>query len=243
MSRSRRVLLIASGAVVVLAVTAFAAVQTPAATEQVASADSQHPSSSASPTATTSSPAAQRTVVAIGDSIMDGHGVKPSHAWPEVVADESDWNLTDLASDGSGFIAIGDDGDTFIDQAVEAVSLDPSLVIIAASSNDLGEDPTEVADATAATLTFLHDQLPDAQIIAFNAFWGAETPPAALSDIDAGMADAASITGADYIDIGQPLAGQDDLMQADGVHPTSRGLKVIAAAIVAAISGDESGAS
>jgi len=177
-------------------------------------------------------------VVAIGDSIMDGHGLKPSRAWPELIGQATNWQLTDLASDGTGFTAVGDDGDTFQDEAVEAVTLHPSIVIIAASSNDLGEDPTEVSDDVTATMSYLRDSLPDAQIIAFNAFWGADAPPPELAALDSDLEYASTVTGAHYLDIGQPLAGRPQLMQFDGVHPTARGLVVLAAAIAAAIRDD-----
>ena len=169
---------------------------------------------------------------------MDGHGLKPSRAWPELIGQATDWQLTDLASDGTGFATVGDDGDTFQDEAVEAVALHPSIVIIAASSNDLGEDPTEVSDDVTATMSYLRDSLPDAQIIAFNAFWGADAPPPELAALDSDLEYASTVTGAHYLDIGQPLAGRPDLMQFDGVHPTAHGLVVLAAAIAAAIRDD-----
>lgn len=194
------------------------------------------PSPSTTPTATSTSASAV-TVVAIGDSIMDGHGVSTNRAWPELVGQATDWQLTDLARDGPGFAAVGNDGTTFQAQATEAVSLKPSIVIVAASSNDLGEDPVAVADATMATMTYLRAGLPGARIIALNAFWGNGTPPAGLSALDDDLQVAAGATGAHYLDIGQPLAGKSNLIQADGVHPTARGLTVLAAAIAAAIRG------
>lgn len=177
-------------------------------------------------------------VVAIGDSIMDGHGLKPSRAWPQLIGQATNWQLTDLASDGTGFATVGDDGDTFQDEAVEAVALHPSIVIIAASSNDLDADPTDVSDAVTATMSYLRDSLPDAQIIAFNAFWGADAPPPELEALDSDLDYASTLVGAHYLDIGQPLAGRPDLMQFDGVHPTAHGLVVLAAAIAAAIRED-----
>ena len=46
-------------------------------------------------------------VVAIGDSIMEGHGLDPSDAWPALLAKQNGWRLTNLASDGSGFATVG----------------------------------------------------------------------------------------------------------------------------------------
>ena len=55
-------------------------------------------------------------MVAIGDSIMEGHGLDPGQAWPALLAQEYGWRLTNLASDGSGFVTPGNNGDTFADQ-------------------------------------------------------------------------------------------------------------------------------
>jgi acyl-CoA thioesterase-1 len=174
-------------------------------------------------------------VVAIGDSIMDGHNVESSHAWPQLIGAATNWQLTDLAEDGSGFVAVGDDGSTFQDQAVEAVDLHPSMVIIAASSNDLEQDPHDVASQTMETMSYLRDQLPDARIFALNAFWGDTTPPDELGELDSDILRASEAVDADYLDIGQPLAGHPELMQFDDIHPVSKGLTVIAAAVASAI--------
>lgn len=189
-------------------------------------------------TATPSPGAPGPVVVAIGDSIMDGHGLTPSRAWPQLIGQATDWQLTDLASDGSGFATPGDDGDTFQDQAVEAVSLHPDIVIIAASSNDLGQDPGTVEQSTDATFDYLREALPRTRIIALNAFWGADTPPTELTQLDSAVEEAAASIGAHYLDIGQPLAGHPELMQPDAVHPTAKGLMVLAAAIAKAIRAD-----
>lgn len=253
MSFSRRAKLIgvAVAGVAVLATAAFvwigwsgdtapaappAATATHRAQKQTLSAEDEHPTPSSS---TAADAVPTKVVVAIGDSIMDGHGVKPSHAWPELIsAATTSWQLTDLASDGTGFVAIGDNDDTFLAQSVQAVALDPAIVIIAASSNDLGIDSDSVDAATTETLTYLRDNLPDATIIALNAFWGDDTPPAELADLDSALSSASEAVGAHYIDIGQPLAGRPDLMQSDDVHPTSKGLSVLAAAIAGAIRAD-----
>lgn len=217
----------------------LSATAAPSTSPPASSSSSQSVSSTTETDADTDT---KSVVVAIGDSIMDGHGLKPSRAWPELIGQATDWQLTDLASDGTGFTAVGDDGDTFQDEAVEAVALRPSIVIIAASSNDLGEDPTEVSDDITATMSYLRDSLPDAQIIAFNAFWGADAPPPELAALDSDLEYASASIGAHYLDIGQPLAGRPQLMQFDGVHPTARGLVVLAAAIAAAIREDTAAA-
>ncbi|MDF2444159.1 MAG: acyl-CoA thioesterase [Subtercola sp.] len=189
------------------------------------------------PLATTAPPAAP-IVVAIGDSIMSGHGLDdPAQSWPELLAARNGWQLTDLADDGTGFVQPGDNDDTFQNQADVAVHLDPSIVIIAASNNDLGVDSSELADQTTSTLQSLRAALPEARIIALSAFWGDETPPDELQEATDDIHDAADAVGATFVDIGQPLSGQPDLMQDDDVHPTADGQEVLATEIGSDISG------
>ncbi|GGF10711.1 hypothetical protein GCM10011399_00650 [Subtercola lobariae] len=162
---------------------------------------------------------------------MDGHGVDPAEAWPLVAAEQNNWQLTDLAVDGTGFLQLGNDDNTFQAQVDEAQTLSPSVVIISASSNDLGQDDSALAAATLSTMQSLRAALPQAQIIALSAFWGDTTAPPQLDSVDSALVIAANATGATYVDIGQPLAGRPDLMQSDDVHPTADGLRMLGEAI------------
>ena len=174
-------------------------------------------------------------VVAIGDSIMAGHGLPAGQAWVGILAEERGWRFTNLASDGSGFVKVGSKGDTFADQAREAIALHPSIVILAGSSNDLGESDAALAKETTATIERLHAALPGAKIIAVSAVWGASSVPGQLQDIDDQVQAAIAAAGGDYIDIGEPLAGHPELMQADAVHPTAAGQRVLANSVIAAL--------
>ncbi|MGG7466302.1 SGNH/GDSL hydrolase family protein [Plantibacter sp. YIM 135347] len=183
----------------------------------------------ASSTTTTTAP----TVVAIGDSIMDGHGTDADQAWPILVAADNGWSITNLSSDGTGFLQPGDDGTTFEAQVQRAAGLDPDIVIISASTNDLDQDADALATATMDTMTSLRAALPNTQIIALSAFWGDTAPSDELDPINGAMQSAAQAVDARWVDIGQPLADRPDLMQSDDVHPTAEGLSVLAAAIEA----------
>jgi acyl-CoA thioesterase-1 len=170
-------------------------------------------------------------VVAIGDSIMEGHGLSSDQAWLALLARENGWRFTNLASDGSGFVTAGNDGDTFADQASTAESLHPDVIILAGSSNDLGADGTAIDEAATATIADLHTALPTATIIAVNSIWGDSAVPVQMSAIDAGVDTATAAVGGIFVNIGQPLAGQPTLMQADDVHPTAGGQEILAAAV------------
>jgi acyl-CoA thioesterase I len=161
---------------------------------------------------------------------MTGHGLLPDDAWPILLAERNDWTLTNLAEDGAGFLALGDDGGTFADQADEAVLLDPApdVLVVSASTNDIGEDPDDVEAAARSVFTHLRLAFPDARIIGLSAIWGSDEPDASLQPINDAVERAALAADAEWIDIGEPLLGRPDLMQDDGVHPTADGLDVMA---------------
>ena len=170
-------------------------------------------------------------VVAIGDSIMEGHGLSSDQAWLALLAREDGWRFTNLASDGSGFVTAGDNGDTFADQAAVAETLRPDVIILAGSSNDLGADDTTIGRTTTVTIADIRAALPTTTIIAVSSVWGDTAVPVQMSTIDAAV-DAATISvGGIFLNIGQPLADQPTLMQADDVHPTAGGQKILATAV------------
>lgn len=183
-------------------------------------------------------PTGDPTVVTIGDSIMKGHGLFASQAWPALMAVQKGWKLDNLACDGAGFLASGDDSDcdtTFAGLIDDTVDLTPRTVIIEGSSNDFGEDNSALLTVTESLLSQLRRDLPHAQIIGLSTLWGDTAVPAQLADINAQVAEAVHQVGGVYIDIGQPLSGHPEWMQADDVHPTARGQQAILAAVEAAL--------
>lgn len=174
-------------------------------------------------------------VVAIGDSVMEGHGLDPSEAWPAMLAQHYGWRLKNLASDGSGFVTVGDNGDTFADQAAAAVRLHPSIVIVSGSSNDLGDPDTAIARNTDATITSLRAALPHAEILAVSPVWNDTAEPVQLASIGEDVVQAGRTVGARDLDIGRPLFAQPALLQTDDVHPTVAGQQAIASRVEEAL--------
>ncbi len=174
-------------------------------------------------------------VVAIGDSIMAGNGLDADQAWLAIVAESHGWKLTNLASNGSGFVTVGDDGDTFSDQTIVALSLHPDVIILSGSSNDLGVSSAILANATKALIERIHLVLPDTKILTVDAIWGDTDVPGQLSEMDAAVELASARAGGAYLDIGQPLSDTADLMQSDGVHPNEAGQVALAQAFDAAL--------
>jgi acyl-CoA thioesterase-1 len=177
--------------------------------------------------------------VVIGDSIMDGHGLPTvSESWPDLVAASSGWSLSDLAADGDGYVRTGDDGTTIADQVATAIALRPSIVILSASSNDLGESDAAVETAIENAVRALRVSLPNAELLAVTPIWNESASPAQLvqfgDDLDAAVLGA----GGHYLDIGNPLAGEPQLMQPGDVHPNAAGQQAIATAVESALQRD-----
>lgn len=181
-------------------------------------------------------------VVAIGDSIMKGFGLSPADAWPELISATNGWSLDTLACDGAGFVQSGSSfecGDTFVDVSRSAATLAPDLIIIEGSSNDFGQSNSELLSATISALTILRTQFPNTEILGLSTVWSETTPPAQLADINSQVQEAVEEVGGHYLDIGQPLSGHPELMQADDVHPTVAGQAVLAVAIQTAVTGEQ----
>jgi acyl-CoA thioesterase-1 len=182
--------------------------------------------------------AGQPVVVAIGDSIMKGHGLTGSQAWPALIAKDNGWALTNLACDGAGFVTAGDANDCADDFAglvAQAVKLNPRLILISGSSNDLGVDNNRLLPQTQSVIGALHSALPGATIVGISAVWNDTAAPDQVNDINDQMRSAIKLARGTYLDVGQPLAGHREWLQGDDVHPTATGQQVLATRIAAAI--------
>ncbi|WP_416394872.1 MULTISPECIES: SGNH/GDSL hydrolase family protein [unclassified Curtobacterium] len=228
---TRTVLAVLAATVVVLALGACAASPSSAVGATAPSEASSTPWDDAAGTG----------VVVIGDSITGGHGLTTAEAWPALVADRQGWSLTNLSCDGAGVAAIGDDDDcasAYATLVKRAVDLRPEVVVLQASSNDLGLDTAEVRSATDRVVEDVHRRLPHARLIGLSAIWDQDAPPTQLASISAALRHALARDGGTYVDIGEPLRGHPTWMQSDDVHPTARGQQAIAAAVTAAFARD-----
>ncbi|WP_426520747.1 SGNH/GDSL hydrolase family protein [Diaminobutyricibacter sp. McL0618] len=218
-SLPRRLLVVAAGVATLAALSGCAAVtaeRSVAAEAKVASA----PHTSATV-----------TVVAIGDSIEHGRGVLPAQAWPEQVAASRKWALDDLAINGSGFVKAGAGGYTYSAQIEIAIKLDPRIVLISATRNDLLINEQALRTKTVQLLDHLRAALPHATIVGTSAVWGDTPVPARLTADNALTRQAVTDVGGTYIDLGIPLAGHPALLQPDHVHPNAAGQTVVAGVV------------
>ncbi|MGN8051173.1 SGNH/GDSL hydrolase family protein [Curtobacterium sp. 22159] len=181
-------------------------------------------------------------VVVIGDSITGGHGLADGEAWPAMLAKQERWQLTNLSCDGAGVLTAGD-GDacdsTYEALVQRAVDLRPAVVLVQASSNDLGQDDDEVDGASEELVADVHRLLPHARVIGLSAIWAEQAPPDQLASISDALRSAVQEEGGTFVDIGEPLRGHPEWMQSDDVHPTSRGQRAIEAAVAAAFARDD----
>jgi len=184
------------------------------------------------------SSATRPVVVAIGDSIMKGHGLSPAEAWPAMLAASNKWDLTNLACDGAGFVASGDDNDCggdFSGLVSEATALHPDLILISGSSNDLGIDNAQLSTQTESVVSSLRAELPKTTIVGISTVWNDTVAPDQMDDINEQVRSAILAAKGTYLDIGQPLAGHRSWLQSDDIHPTDRGQQQLAKVIAGAI--------
>jgi acyl-CoA thioesterase-1 len=174
---------------------------------------------------------AKPQVISIGDSIAFGKGVLPDEAWPALIAAQHGWTLTNLAVSGSGFVKPGWNGDTYRQQVDTALGLHPDYILIAATRNDRTENPALVTSSADELLGELRDTFPRARIIGITTVWGADQPPATVATVNGIVQKAVTDVGGTFLDIGYPLAGHPELVQADGIHPNAAGERMVAKTI------------
>ena len=180
-------------------------------------------------------------IVVIGDSVSGGHGLTPEQAWPALLAQTERWQLTNLSCDGAGVVAEGDAdacASAYRGIVRRAADLRPRVVVVQASSNDLGEDDAEVTGATDELVALVHRDLPEARVVGLSAVWNEQTPPPQLARISAALHRAVRRDGGTFVDVGQPLAGHAEWLQSDDVHPTARGQRALEAGVIDAFSRD-----
>ncbi len=122
----------------------------------------------------------------------------------------------------------------------EAIAMDPAVVIIQSSDNDLDAAQDEIDDATRAAVDRLRAGLPDARLIGIDTLWHIDDDePDAIGWASDALQSALDADDGVFVSIGQPLRGRPDLLQWDGEHPTAEGQVVLADAVEAAL--DEAG--
>lgn len=172
-------------------------------------------------------------VSVVGDSIVRGYGLEPGAAWPALVGDALGWTVTNLGCDGGGFVRPGVCGEPIGDRADDIAETEPDVVIVVASSNDLGTASAEVAAAIPPAVAAIVEAVPSARLIALDSVWGPDPRPADLDAYDRALIDAVVAAGGDALEYPDPLRA-DGLLAADGLHPTEAGQQALAEAFTLA---------
>ncbi|QHC66861.1 hypothetical protein GSU68_10000 [Rathayibacter sp. VKM Ac-2759] len=173
-------------------------------------------------------------VTVVGDSIVRGYGLAPEAAWPMLAGDAFGWSVTNLGCDGGGFLQPGACGEPIGDRGDEIAGTDPDVVVIVASSNDLGSPSDEVAEAIPPAVTAITEAVPSARLIALDAVWGPDPRPADLDAYDAALVASVTAAGGVALEYPDPLR-EDGLLAPDGVHPTQAGQLALAEAFALAV--------
>lgn len=172
-------------------------------------------------------------VTVVGDSIVRGFGLEPESAWPALVGDAMGWSVTNLGCDGGGFVEPGACGAAIGDRADEIAGTDPDVIVLIASSNDLGHPSDEVAAAIPPAVEAIAEADPSARLIALDSVWGPDPRPTELDVYDAALVSAVTQAGGTALEYPDPLR-TDGLLAEDGVHPTEAGQLALAEAFTLA---------
>jgi acyl-CoA thioesterase-1 len=181
---------------------------------------------------------AQTAVTVVGDSITAGQGLSLDEAWPELLGQDLHVGVTDLGCGSAGFVATGNGqqcGTAYDGLVAYTEATHPDVVLVQASSNDLGQDEGTVRTAIDDMVTDVHKAVPHARVIGLSAVWAEQDPPAQLAAMDTDLASAVHGVHGSFVDVGQPFHGHPELMQADDVHPTAAGQRALERATVAAL--------
>ncbi|KAA9084083.1 SGNH/GDSL hydrolase family protein [Microbacterium radiodurans] len=189
--------------------------------------------------------ASSPVVLFLGDSYVAGAGASnPSRSWVSVVGAAEGWRVRNYARGGTGYVAEvsgekapnacgREDCPDFAAMAREGAALLPDIVVVSGGRNDIGADALDTG--VAQFFALLRETYPNSRIYVTNVLWDATDPPpqvAALADVVRAGAEG---IGATWLDLGQPLGSDTELVAPDGVHPDDAGHQAIADAVLAAL--------
>jgi lysophospholipase L1-like esterase len=184
-----------------------------------------------------SAPADPTRTVFLGDDYTAGVGASsPGRGWTDQVALALHLHGESIAEAGAGYAKRGVDASSYQDLLAQVVAARPNVVIVSGGRNDAADDPATLRSAARAVFASLHEQLPDATLLAIAPFWGDSPHPVKLTKVDRAVRAGVEAAGGTYLDSGDPLTGHPEWM-ADAADPNDRGYAAIATALTAALRG------
>jgi acyl-CoA thioesterase I len=179
----------------------------------------------------------RQLVAFLGDSYAAGAGAtRASSGWTDRVSHHLGWVEKNFSAYAASYSTLGEPGETSYRARIHAlVATHPQIVVVSGGRADVHVGATQFRSDVRATLVGIHAGLPKAKIIVVSPTWGNSPAPAKLTALKAIVRAEARRAGADYLDIGEPMAGHKDLMAADGWQPNDAGHAAIAAAVEKAL--------
>lgn len=172
-------------------------------------------------------------LVAVGASFTAGVGAaSPTSSWPYLVADALGWRVKALGVPGAGYVRAGyhDAGPLSREVAeLDLPSLHPSLVVLQAGHNDVGEPLELLYRRVHQLVSEIHREVPHARLALITVFVAGGRRPSLqdeLTNATIAMAAARTDPGVFMLD---PLTGHWSFPRvADDLHPDPAGYRWIA---------------
>ncbi|KQU02981.1 hypothetical protein ASG56_19375 [Rhodococcus sp. Leaf7] len=176
------------------------------------------------------------TVSVIGDSFSAGS--MNDVVWPDILAEEHDFAVTNASLGGAGYVAGDDYLGTFADQVPLATDGEPSVILVVGSENDADADPSDVLSNAGDLYAELQERSPGSRIVVIGPIWSGGDVSDAMFDVDAAVETAALTAGLDYVDtLDAGWLADPTIIQDDGDHPTDEGQYLLAGYIDDAVLG------
>ena len=190
----------------------------------------------AAPPDTTSVPESVPVVAFLGDSYSKGIGASTNgKRWTTLLSAAMGWSELNLAEGGSGYTT------TYLGQKTDySIKLDvitaaqPDIVVVSGGRNYYEAGTASITGAVALSLfAAIKAAANQTKLIVTSPIWDATEPPTEFATLIDGVKAATASAGGRYLDIGEPLAAQPDMIAPDGLHPNDAGHRAIATAVLA----------
>ncbi len=181
--------------------------------------------------ASASAPAGRPVVAFLGDDWTAGTGASaPAKRFSTLVSRRLGVAERNFGGDGSGYAKSGPTAGPYRSRLAPVVSAHPDVVVVSGGRNDRADSASTAAAAARDLFAALHDQLPDATLVAVAPFWGDSDLPPELAALAKAVREAVTGVGGSYLDLDDPIHGHPEYM-ADDADPNNRGYAAIAAAV------------